>query len=229
MAGTIDYVFNGCKRESMTEAADKEKVGILGGTFNPVHIGHLILARDAMEAHALARVVFIPCARPAHKPAGRLAPADRRLAMLKCATVGEPAFEVSRIELDRDGISYAMDTVAALRKQEPGVEWHFIIGADTLPELHTWRHIDDLLNMCRFITMRRPGMPDRETLAQRLRLPEPWPERLMRDVFDGHLIDISSSEIRKRVAEKRSIRYLVPRDVETYIAEHELYVTEENL
>ncbi len=206
-----------------------EKVGILGGTFNPVHVGHLILARDAMEAHGLSRVLFIPCARPAHKPETGVEPAAQRLAMLERAVVDDPAFEISRVELEREGVSYAVDTVKALRAHAPDVDWHFIIGADTLPELPTWRNILELIELCRFITMRRPGMPDREALTEGVRLPAPWPERLTEGIFDGHLIDISSSEIRKRVAQGRSIRYLVPRDVEDYIADQKLYRTKEKL
>lgn len=208
---------------------DMEKAGILGGTFNPVHMGHLILARDAMEAHGLSRVLFVPCARPAHKSEAGLAPASHRLAMLECAAGDDGAFEVSRVELEREGVSYAVDTVKALRAQSPDVAWHFIIGADTLPELSTWRDIPDLLERCRFVTMRRPGMPSRESLAEGIRLPSPWPDRLLEGMFDGHLVDISSSEIRKRVAEQRTIRYLVPRAVEDYIRKHKLYLAKEKL
>lgn len=190
-------------------------------------MGHLVLARDAMEAHGLDRVLFVPCACPAHKPIAALAPAEHRWAMLEGAVRDDSSFSVSRVELDREGTSYAVDTVKALRVQEPEVSWHFIIGADTLPELHSWRNILELLELCRFVTMRRPGMPGRDDLTRDIQLPSPWPERLREGVFDGHLLDISSSEIRKRVAQRRSIRYLVPREVETYIEEHQLYVTKE--
>lgn len=200
------------------------KVGILGGTFNPVHIGHLILARDASEAFGLSRVLFVPCARPAHKPEDKLAAAEHRVAMLERALKDDPGSEISRVELERAGVSYAVDTLKTLHLRHPQVVWHFIIGADTLPELSTWRDIHELLDLCRFISMRRPGMPEREKLMNSIQLPAPWPERLMSDVFDGHLIEVSSSEIRKRVAEGRSIRYLVPWEVERYIEDHALYI-----
>ena len=209
----------------MTEA-NEQKIGILGGSFNPVHIGHRILARDAMEAHGLCRVLFVPCARPAHKPESALAHAAHRVAMLERALADNPAFGISHVELDRAGISYAVDTVTALRDAQPDVAWSFIIGADTLQELHTWREISTLVGQCRFITMRRPGQPDPRELHRRIRLPPPWPDQLMDGIFDGHQIDISSTEIRKRVAEARSIRYLVPNGVEAYINEHGLYTRE---
>lgn len=211
----------------MTQKHTTQRIGILGGTFNPVHCGHLMLARDAMEAHALNEVSFVPCARPAHKSAENLAPEQHRLALLETAVADNPSFTVSRVELDRAGTSYAIDTVHALRQERPDAEWYFIIGADTLPELPFWRSIEDLLPLCRFITMHRPGWPDGDALKARLPLPSPWPERLCRDVFEGHQVDISSSEIRKRVAEGRAIRYLVPAACETYIWTNELFVTED--
>ncbi len=197
--------------------------GILGGSFNPVHIGHLILARDALEAFALDAVVLMPCAVPAHKPPEQLAPAEDRAAMLDAALADDPQLEWSRLELDRPGTSYTVDTLHALRAAEPGIVWHFIIGADTLPELASWRRIEELLEWCRFVTMRRPGMPGPADLRASIRLPAPWPDRLLADCFAGHLIDVSSSEIRERVAQNRSIRHLVPATVETYIRQHRLY------
>ncbi len=216
MARSLDYCL-------MVKQAGMKRKGILGGSFNPVHHGHLILARDALEAFALESVVLVPCATPPHKPATLLAPAAHRAAMLERALAGDPQLVWSRLELDRTGISYSVDTVSALCAAEPDVEWHFIIGADSLPELVTWHRIEELLAGCRCVTMQRPGMPDQATLRAAIRLPAPWPDRLLGDLFPGHLVDISSSDIRRRVAVGRSIRYLVPEPVEAYITEHHLY------
>lgn len=198
-------------------------IGVLGGTFNPVHNGHLILARDLLEAFRLDEVLFIPCARPPHKPGNDLAPVEDRVHMLERALEKEPRFTLSRVEVDRGGVSYTIDTLTQLRQAHPGATFFFLIGSDTLPELKTWRRIDELLTLCRFATLVRPGMANLEQLKQRIGLPDPWPERLMRDVFSGRLIDVSSSDIRRRVREGRSIRDLVPDRVADYIESHRLY------
>lgn len=202
------------------------RIGLLGGTFNPVHTGHLTLARDAREAYNLDAVWFIPCGQPAHKPAHLLAPAAHRVAMLERAIAGEPAFSISRVEVDREGVSYAIDTVHTLQRAYPGREWFFIIGADTLPELPSWWRIEELLTCCRFVAMCRPGTPGGDVLKARINLRAPWPDRLAADVFAGHPVDIASSDIRKRVAENRPIHYLVPPEVARYIKDNQLYLQE---
>lgn len=209
------------------EGGRPQRIGLLGGTFNPVHTGHLILAQDAREACGLDEVWLLPCAQPAHKPGHLLADAEARAEMVARAVAGDPHLRLSRIELERRGISYTVDTLRQLRGERPAVEWSFIIGADTLPELVSWRQIEELLTLCAFVTMARPGQPSPTALRDRIRLPDPWPDRLVRGVIPGHLVDISSSEVRKRVAEGRSIRYLVPAGVADYIREHGLYRTGE--
>jgi nicotinate-nucleotide adenylyltransferase len=199
------------------------RLGILGGTFNPVHTGHLILAQCAAEAFDLGKVLFLPAGLPPHKESTMLAAPGHRLAMLEMAIEGDLRFEVSDIELERGGTSYAVDTAAELHRAYPDAELCFIVGADTLPELHSWRNIYTLLRLCRFITLGRPGFDITGISPHRLRLDPPWPERLLKDYATGYMVDISSSDIRHRVAEGMSIRYLVPRAVEMYIAEHGLY------
>jgi nicotinate-nucleotide adenylyltransferase len=201
------------------------RIGLLGGTFNPVHTGHLILAQDAREACGLDEVWLMPCAQPAHKPGHLLAPAAMRAAMVERAIAADEHLCLSCMELEREGISYAVDTVRQLRAEHPAVAWSFIIGADTLPELVSWRQIEELLTLCAFVTMARPGQPPPAALRDRIRLPDPWPDRLVEGIFPGHLVDISSSEVRKRVAEGRSIRYLVPDGVADYIRDQGLYRT----
>lgn len=200
-----------------------ERIGILGGSFNPVHTGHLVLAQDALDHFGLNRVVWVPAAQPPHKPSLVLAPARDRLEMLRLAVQGDPRFEVSEDELLRGGVSYTVDTVRRLQSQRPGADLHLIIGGDTLRELHTWKDIPTLLTLCRVVTVARPGFAaDRVDPAQ-LRLPDPWPKTLLAQVITGHLIEISASDIRQRVQRKQSIRYLVPDAVERYIHERRLF------
>ena len=132
-------------------------IGLLGGTFNPVHEGHLSIAREALRLFSLDAVWFIPCAVPAHKPTNNLAPNEDRLAMLCLAIADEPRFSALTIELDRPGTSYTLDTVRELRAQHPADTFVFIIGADTLGELHTWHKPLELLELVRFVTLARPG------------------------------------------------------------------------
>ena len=199
----------------------QQRIGILGGTFNPVHTGHLIIAQHALEQVALDTVVFVPCANPYHKATDDLAEAGHRLAMLETAVSEDPRFEVSRADIDRGGDSYSVDTVADTRRRHPDARIEFIIGTDSLLELHTWKNVYDLLESCPFITMARPGF--RVEDPGQLHLRPPWPEKLLGNVMMGRVIDISSSEIRRRVREGKSIRYLVPEGVEGYIRGERLY------
>lgn len=197
------------------------RLGILGGTFNPVHLGHLILAQNALETFDLSKVILIPCFSPPHKHKTGLASAAHRVAMLEAAVEGDPRFEVSDIETRRQGVSYSVDTVMELRRLHPRAELVFIVGADSLAELHLWKDIGRLLTLCRFAVFQRPGTKP----AAKIALEPPWPERLQKSIRPGRLVEISSSDIRHRLAEGMSIRYLVPSPVEMYIAEHRLYRT----
>jgi len=199
------------------------KVGILGGTFNPVHMGHLILAQCAFETFDLSKVLFIPCATPPHKVPSDLLQASHRTAMVEAAIEGDLRFEISDIEVKRRGISYAVDTVCRLQEIYQGAELYFIIGADTLLELHLWKNINQLLAMCKFATFGRPGFDIESICAENLQLGPAWAKRLLQNVTTGRMIDIASSDIRHGIAEGMSIRYLVPPAVEMYIAEHNLY------
>ena len=181
------------------------------------------MAQDALEYFELSKVMFVPCANPPHKITNDLAPASHRLAMLEASLEGELRFEASDIEIQRGGTSYTIDTMRTLASAHPGVELCFIIGADSLTELHLWKDIESLLNLCRIVTIARPGI-DLATLDKTdLKLPMSWAERLLADVRVGHLINVSSTDIRYRVAEGLSIRYLVPQGVDMYITEHSLY------
>ena len=127
----------------------------------------------------------------------------------------------------RGGVSYTVDTLRRLREKWPDASLYFIIGGDTIRELHTWREIDQVLRLAEVVTVGRPGIPLDNLTAEHLRLPDPWPARLAANVVGGHLVEISSSDIRSRLARGRSIRYLVPEGVDRYISSHRLYMPQE--
>lgn len=189
-----------------------------GGSFNPIHVGHLICARAVAEAGGFDRVVLFPSAQPPHKPGSAdLAPAEDRLAMcgLAAAEQGE-LFEVEDLELRRSGPSYTIDTAAELRRRGwPEVHW--LVGADMLMSLPKWHRAGELLQQVAFVVMARPGW----TLDWSL-LPEPY-RRLKANVIEAPLIQLGATEIRQRVAAGRSIAYLTVPSVVKYIHEHGLY------
>lgn len=201
----------------------KPRLGILGGTFNPVHTAHLVLAQAAAETYELGQVLFVPCAAPPHKDEHSLIDASHRAAMLELAIEDDLRFSLSDVELVRRGASYSIDTVRVLARQHPEKDLYFVIGSDTLLELHSWRDIGELLALCTVVTFGRPGRAFDTIREDDLCLPAPWPERLLANYATGRQVDISSSDIRYRIKEGLSIRYLVPRAVEMYIAEHNLY------
>jgi nicotinate-nucleotide adenylyltransferase len=207
----------------LTRGSGRERLGVLGGSFNPVHLGHLIMAQSALEAFELSRVLLVPCNQPPHKEAARVADSAHRLAMLEHALEGEWRFEVCDIEIQRGGISYTVDTLRALRQRHPESDLYFIIGSDSLRELHQWKDIYTILELCTIVTLCRPGATVDPLSPADLQLRPPHPERLLQNVAVGRMVDISSTDIRYRVAEGMSIRYLVPTGVEMYIAEHSLY------
>ncbi len=200
-----------------------ERLGILGGSFNPVHLGHLAIAHQAEQTWNLNRVLFMPCHIQPHKSASVLAEAHHRLAMLEEALRPEPTFSVCTIELDRGGTSYAFDSVMLLRDRYPHAEICFIIGGDTLPELHKWYRIHALLACCTFLTLARPGADPRDMDPASLRLPPEETGKLLENVETRTLMDISASHIRRSIAQGQPIRYLVPECVEVYIQSHNLY------
>jgi nicotinate-nucleotide adenylyltransferase len=203
------------------------RIGLLGGSFNPVHLGHLVMAEDALEHFALGSVLFVPAALPPHKTLSRLSDAVHRVSMLRLAIESNPRFDVEVDEIQRGGVSYSVDTVRRLQAKYPESRLHFIIGGDTLRELHTWKDVHVLLELCEFITIARPGFAASELEAAPLGLPDPWPSRLRANLVTDHLVEISSTDIRQRVARGLSIRHLVPPAVERYIVEHQLYVNQE--
>ena len=201
-------------------------IGILGGTFNPIHLGHLLIGRAAAEAFGLDRVLLLPCCvSPFKIGAADLAPDADRLAMVRLSIQGDPLFHVSTLDLDRGGVSYTIDTVRALLAQYPIDRFAFIIGMDTLCGLSHWHQADALLKLCEVITVERPGMDVRELPGEALSFPQEVRDRLLANVIRGPLFDVSASEIRRRIAEGKTIRYLVWPEFEAYIRTRGLYRT----
>jgi nicotinate-nucleotide adenylyltransferase len=199
------------------------RVGVFGGTFDPVHYGHLILAEQAREQGRLDEVWFVPAARPPHKAGRDVTRFDRRVEMLRLALAGNPAFRVDELEGQRQGPSYTADTVAELRRRHPQAELLILVGSDTLLDLGQWHQPDRLLREAALLVTARPGhpVPPLEELRPRLGLAADVPLRYER--VETPLVDISSRDLRRRAAEGRSLRYLVPRAVEVYVREKGLY------
>jgi len=207
----------------MKEVRDsKERVGVFGGSFDPVHTGHLVIAQDAVEQLELDRLIFMPAAIQPLKPGGTAASSAHRLEMLRRATEFNPAFEVSDLEVQRGGISYTVDTLTKLQAHYPAAELFFVIGLDSLRDLHRWRDVERLQDLCTVVPFARGG-EDPVKVAAGCLLPEPWKTSLLERLIRIHQVEISSSEIRMRAAEGLSLSYLVPPEVEMYIAEHRLY------
>lgn len=196
-------------------------IGILGGTFDPVHMGHLRIAEEARVRLELSRVLFVPAGQPWLKADEAVASPIHRVEMVRWAIAGSPYFELSTVEVDRPGPSYAVDTVAILQ-QQLGAEasFFFLLGWDSLAELPRWKEPDKLVRMCRLVAVPRPDFspPDLEALESSI----PGVTQSV-VLLDMPLVDVSSSDIRKRVAKGLSIQGLVPDDVEEYIKEQQLY------
>ena len=196
-----------------------QRLGIMGGTFDPIHYGHLLMAEEARTAFALDRVVFVPNGWPAHKKVYAVSSPEDRYAMTLLATASNPDLSCSRLEIERPGPSYTIDTLRAFRQMYPDLDaLSFITGADAVLEILTWHEYDKLAQECRFIAVTRPGfvlerlaeIADQEFLNHVSFLPIPG-------------LEISSTDLRRRVREGRSLKYLTPEPVEAYIRQQGLY------
>jgi nicotinate-nucleotide adenylyltransferase len=197
---------------------------LFGGSFDPVHHGHLIISRAAAEVIAADRIVLIPSARPPHKPDVRLAPGEHRLAMCRLAVAGDPLFEVSDWELAQPGPSYTLNTVRHFRAAVgANLPLYWLIGMDSLRELHTWYHVAELVEAGTLVTVGRPGhaAPPLTELAERLAPGQI--AHLRKHIVETPLIEISATNIRTRVHAGQSVRHLVPEAVREYIFDHRLY------
>lgn len=202
-------------------------IGIYGGTFNPIHLGHLLAGQAVAEAAGLDAVLFLPCnVSPFKWGSPDLAPGYDRLEMIRLSVEGYPLFEPCAVDLERGGVSYALDTVLTLRQLYPRDRLSFIIGMDALRELRHWHKVDEMLTLCDVISVERPGI-DVPVAPEELGFSEDVRRRLLANVVRGRHCEISSSEIRRRIAQGRSIRYLVLPAVETYIRSRGLYAEKE--
>jgi nicotinate-nucleotide adenylyltransferase len=199
------------------------RVGIFGGTFDPVHLGHLILAEQARDQARLEEVWFVPAPRPPQKESQLLTRFEQRVEMLSLALAGNPMFRIDEIEKDRVGPSYTVDTLAELRRRHPEHAFFLLIGGDALLDLPTWREPQRILEQAGLVVMDRPGSPviQAEDLRHRLTMSDEITVNL--DRVEAPAIDIASRYLRRRISEGRSVRYLVPRAVEVYIQEKHLY------
>lgn len=195
------------------------RVGLLGGTFDPPHYAHLEVADRALQEYALDRVVFLPNGQPPHKPGYAVSPAEQRYIMTELACADHPRFFVSRLELDRPGPSYSVDTVRQIKAElGPGAQVYFLVGMDAAFELPTWHHPEELLAEAIVVAAPRPGC-DQAALVEALGETQASRIKVLPMPLFGH----SSTEIRKRVREGRSVRYLLPPPVEAYIRKQGLY------
>lgn len=192
----------------------RDKVGILGGTFSPPHIGHLIMAEQVKDQLDLDKIFFMPTAEPPHSSATKKTiSSDKRVQMLELATMDNSDFEIERFEVENGGKNYTYDTMTALIELYPTVDFYFIVGGDMIVDMPTWYKIDELIQLVQFVGVNRPGY----TVETEYPI-------IMVDIPST---DISSSTIRKKVAQNCSIKYLVPKDVENYIELEGLYQDDE--
>jgi len=194
------------------------RIGLMGGTFDPVHLGHLLIAEVARAEFSLDRVIWIPAGDPPHKHGVTITPQEYRYAMVILATASNPYFEVSRLELERQGPSYTLDTILHFAHERRGDELFFITGADAILEILTWYRHADVIAACRFIAVTRPGYALARLSAV---LPPEYLARIGALTAPG--VDISSTMIRNRSRTGDPIRYMVPDSVDSYIAKHALY------
>jgi nicotinate-nucleotide adenylyltransferase len=216
------------------------RIGIFGGTFNPVHHGHLRSAEEVREAFALDRIYFVPAAQPPHKKTNALADANHRLKMVELAVADNPSFIASTIELDRSGPSYSIDTIRRFHTDLPDAVFFFILGLDAFREIHTWKEYTLIPSLCNLIVTSRPGIstPPIDQFIPVALQTTLWydPALKMYRHTSGHCLafheiqglNISASQIRQIVRRGKSLRYLVPSAVEAYIAEHIFYRNEES-
>lgn len=195
----------------------------MGGSFNPIHLGHLLTAQSVAECCGVDRLYLVPSSiSPFKQGDPSMASMKDRLAMVELAVAGSELLACSAIEIQRGGVSYAIDTVRYFQDRYPGARITFFIGSDGLGELYRWQDAAEMVKLCRIVTVKRPGFEVKHR-ADELGFDIAVGRQLLESVVEGRSCEISASEIRRRIAEKRSIRYLVTSEVEAYIIEHGVY------
>ena len=194
-------------------AVTRSRIGVMGGTFDPIHHGHLVAASEAAAELDLDEVVFVPTGRPAFKQHPAVTPAEHRYLMTVIATASNPRFTVSRVDIDRPGLTYTVDTLRDLKSQRPDADLYFITGADAVEQILTWKDVDSLWDMAHFVAVTRPG----HTMSV-----AGLPEGAV-SVLEVPALAISSTDCRERARAGEPVWYLVPDGVVQYIAKHQLY------
>jgi nicotinate-nucleotide adenylyltransferase len=203
------------------------RIGVSGGTFDPIHFGHLIAAEHIRDSFKLDKLLFIPSGVPPHKNNAMIASAEDRFNMVAMAVKSNPYFEASSLEISRQGYTYSVDTLLQLReKYGSNVQIYFIIGADVVLDLLTWRDIEKVFGLCEFIATLRPGYKNDQLLKRIEFLKLNYMAKI--HTADIPLIEISSTKVRKSIEKGKSIKYLVPDDVENYISNKGLYLEVKN-
>ena len=198
-----------------------KKIGIMGGTFNPIHLGHLVMAEQAYEQFSLDNVMFLPSKKPPHKKYSEIVSENHRTNMILKAIDGNAHFFLSTMELDREGVTYTIDTMKQLKKENPQNQYSFIIGADSLFQLQEWNRAEELMGMTEFLVATRDHHTYEEMGSYVRKLEEKYKARVQ--FIKIPTIEISSSDIRERIKQGKSIKYLVSEQVEEYIKEHNIY------
>ena len=196
------------------------RIGVLGGTFDPPHIGHLVIAQEALAHLRLERVIFAPTRNPPHKPNQVITPIEDRMEMVRLAIAGNPRLTLSRVDVDRAGPTYTVDTLRLLREQwGPQAEIYFIIGMDSLASILSWYHPEEMIKLCKLAVFKRPGftadLEELERALPRLR------ERVV--MIDAPALGVAASDLQRRVRNGEPIAHLVPHAVAVYIRDNGLY------
>ncbi len=200
----------------------RKAIGIMGGTFDPIHYGHLVTAEAARVAFNLNTVFFVPSGRPPHKEGQEVSDQEARYLMTVLAVTSNKDFTVSRVEIERPGKSYAFDTVRYFKEAYPDTDIFFITGADAIKEILKWHRVNELLDYCYFVAATRPGYDLEELKARELNV---LPPEKLEKIFTIEVtaMAISSTDIKKRVKDNKTIKYLLPESVEAYIWKEGLY------